>query len=69
MPSSVLVKRISYQNHFASIIIQRGWRGYKTRCKLWEYGGARYEYCVLKVQCAYRIHLVRNSDELFGKNH
>lgn len=57
----VEIRRISHQNYVAAGIIQRCWRGYRARKRIWSYGGARYVFCVVKVQCAWRIFMVSSS--------
>lgn len=54
-------RQIRNQNHFAAVIIQRCFRGYICRKRLWSYGGEWYVYNVIKVQCAVRTRLVSST--------
>ncbi len=53
-----IFRKISHQNHVATVRIQRVFRGHITRVELWKYGGILMVSRVKKIQRCWRGMLV-----------
>lgn len=49
-----LLNSIPVQHHFASVVVQKIWRGHLTRKRLWEFGGIIQVAAALKIQRCWR---------------
>jgi hypothetical protein len=55
-------KRVMYEKmeiEHAAEVLQRSWRGYKDRMRVWGRDGIHWNYCALVLQCAWKSYLSR----------